>query len=76
MSWRAEANCAGMDPDLFFAERGNCTEQVAQARAVCAGCVVREACLEEALESGIRFGIWGGKTTKERRRLRRARRVA
>jgi WhiB family redox-sensing transcriptional regulator len=76
MTWRLEANCSGMDPDLFFAERGDCMVQVKAAREVCAGCTVREACLEEALETGVRFGIWGGKTAQERRKLRRARRAA
>lgn len=74
--WRAEANCGGMDPALFFPEKGNCEQQVKEARAVCRGCVVREECLEDALATGVRFGIWGGLSTQERRELRRARRNA
>ena len=45
-SWQADANCLGVDPDLFFPERGASTKE---AKAVCRGCVVREDCLEYAL---------------------------
>ena len=74
--WRASANCQGMSPGLFFPEKGNCEQQIKEARAVCAGCEVRSECLEEAMASGTRFGLWGGLTTQERRKLRRARRNA
>ena len=73
MSWQAKANCFGVDPDLFFPERGQSTKE---AKAVCAGCVVREACLEFALANHIAFGIWGGTSERERRRIRRQRRLA
>jgi WhiB family redox-sensing transcriptional regulator len=43
---------------------------------VCRGCVVREECLEYALSNGEKFGIWGGMSERERRRLRRARALA
>jgi WhiB family redox-sensing transcriptional regulator len=69
-SWQAQANCMGVDPDLFFPERGASTRE---AKEVCRGCVVREDCLEYALGSGEKFGIWGGMSERERRRLRRAR---
>ena len=70
--WQARANCMGVDPDLFFPERGASTRE---AKEVCRGCVVREDCLEYALESGEKFGIWGGMSERERRRLRRARAI-
>ena len=60
----------GVDPDLFFPERGASTRE---AKEVCRGCVVREDCLEYALANGEKFGIWGGLSERERRRLRRAR---
>ena len=41
-SWQDEANCLGVDPDLFFPERGASTRE---AKEVCRGCVVRESCL-------------------------------
>jgi WhiB family redox-sensing transcriptional regulator len=72
-TWQAQANCAGVDPDLFFPERGASTRE---AKAVCRACVVRQECLEYALVNGEKFGIWGGLSERERRRLRRQRAVA
>jgi WhiB family redox-sensing transcriptional regulator len=68
--WQSRSNCMGVDPDLFFPERGASTRE---AKEVCRGCVVREDCLEFALDNGEKFGIWGGMSERERRRLRRAR---
>ena len=72
-TWQDEANCLGVDPDLFFPERGASTRE---AKEVCRGCVVREQCLEYALAHGEKFGIWGGMSERERRRIRRARAIA
>jgi WhiB family redox-sensing transcriptional regulator len=69
-SWQRQANCMGVDPDLFFPERGASTRE---AKEVCRGCVVREECLEYALANSEKFGIWGGLSERERRRIRRAR---
>ena len=66
-SWRRQGNCLGVNPDLFFPERG---EPTAPAKKVCAGCVVRSDCLEYALSTGEKFGIWGGLSERERRRIR------
>ncbi len=68
--WQDYANCLGVDPDLFFPERGASTRE---AKEVCRGCVVREDCLEYALANGEKFGIWGGLSERERRRIRRQR---
>jgi WhiB family redox-sensing transcriptional regulator len=68
--WQAQANCMGVDPDLFFPERGASTRE---AKEVCRGCVVREDCLEYALANGEKFGIWGGLSERERRKIRRRR---
>lgn len=68
--WQIVANCRGVDPDLFFPERGASTRE---AKAVCRGCEVRPECLEYALAEGERFGIWGGLSERERRRVRRQR---
>ncbi|MFP5322758.1 MAG: WhiB family transcriptional regulator [Acidimicrobiia bacterium] len=65
--------CRGADPDLFFPDRG---ESLEPAKAVCAECVVRDECLEFALAAGERFGVWGGTSERERRRIRRQRRIA
>jgi WhiB family redox-sensing transcriptional regulator len=60
----------GVDPELFFPERGSSTRE---AKEVCRGCVVRTECLEFAIANGEKFGIWGGMSERERRRVRRAR---
>ena len=72
-TWQDYANCLGVDPDLFFPERGASTKE---AKEVCRGCVVREDCLEYALSNSEKFGIWGGMSERERRRIRRARAIA
>ena len=69
-SWQEMSNCLGVDPDLFFPERGASTRE---AKEVCRGCIVREDCLEFALANGEKFGIWGGMSERERRRIRRQR---
>ena len=69
-SWQRRANCMGVDPDLFFPERGASTRE---AKEVCRGCVVREECLEYAITHSEKFGIWGGLSERERRRIRRRR---
>jgi len=73
LDWQGKANCMGVDPDLFFPERGASTRE---AKEVCRGCVVREDCLEYALANGEKFGIWGGLSERERRRNRRSRALA
>lgn len=70
MTWQDSANCLGVSAELFFPERGASTTE---AKAVCKGCVVREACLEFAIRHGEKFGVWGGLSERERRRIRRAR---
>ena len=70
--WRKLANCLGVDPDLFYPDRGASTRE---AKNVCRGCVVREECLEYALSTGEKFGIWGGLSERERRRIRRQRSI-
>lgn len=71
--WHLDAACRGMNPDLFFPERGGSARR---AKAVCASCPVQADCLEWALDIGARFGIWGGLSEKARRRVRADRRVA
>lgn len=71
--WMNWANCLGVDPSLFFPERGASSTK---AKAVCRGCTVREDCLNYALVRGEKHGIWGGLSERERRRIRRARVLA
>ena len=68
--WKDLSNCLGVDPDLFFPERGASTRE---AKEVCRGCEVRIDCLEYALQNGEKFGIWGGMSERERLRIRRQR---
>jgi len=67
------AACRGLDPHLFFPDRG---ASVAEAKAVCASCPVRAECLEFALINVEKFGIFGGTSERERRRLRRERGIS
>ncbi|TFV67080.1 UNVERIFIED_ORG: WhiB family transcriptional regulator [Bacillus sp. AZ43] len=71
--WRQDALCAETDPEAFFPEKGGSTRE---AKRVCMGCTVRTECLEAALANDERFGIWGGLSERERRRLRLLRRDA
>ena len=73
LSWQDYANCRGADADLFFPERGASTRK---AKAICNACEVREECLSFAINNGEKFGIWGGMSERERRRVRRQRIVA
>ncbi len=66
--WQERALCAETDPEAFFPEKGGSTRE---AKKICTGCDVRTECLEYALGNDERFGIWGGLSERERRRLRR-----
>ena len=66
--WQDRALCAQTDPEAFFPEKGGSTRE---AKKICLGCEVRHECLEYALEHDERFGIWGGLSERERRRLKR-----
>ncbi len=68
LAWQADALCAQTDPEAFFPEKGGSTRD---AKRICTACEVRTECLEYALENDERFGIWGGLSERERRRLRR-----
>lgn len=68
LGWQARALCAQTDPEAFFPEKGGSTRD---AKRVCGACVVRSECLEYALSNDERFGIWGGLSERERRRLRK-----
>lgn len=73
MTWWQQANCLGVDPDLFFPVRG---ESAAEAKEVCRGCTVRAECLEFALVNGEKRGIWGGLSERQRRTVRRERKAS
>lgn len=72
--WRAQAACRSMPVSLFFPPDESSrvgSPTAAQAKAVCARCAVRAACLAYALAAGEPPGIWGGTTSEERRAIRR-----
>jgi len=73
--WRKHAACRDHDPELWFPPSDAPSElvdaQVATAKAICAGCPVLHSCRSWALETGERFGVWGGMSEAERRRARR-----
>lgn len=73
MSWRHQAACRGLDPELFFpvGTTGPCVDQLAEAKAVCVLCPVQSACLLSALTTGDDHGVWGGLSEDERRSMRR-----
>jgi WhiB family redox-sensing transcriptional regulator len=66
--WQLEALCRQTDPEAFFPERG---ESAREAKRVCGLCEVRAECLDYALANDERFGIWGGLTEREMRRLKK-----
>jgi WhiB family transcriptional regulator, redox-sensing transcriptional regulator len=72
-TWRDEAACKGLDTGIFFPASDS---DAGPAKRVCAGCPVRDRCLEWALATRQEDGVWGGLTDTERRRLRRRRRDA
>jgi WhiB family redox-sensing transcriptional regulator len=68
LSWQERSLCAQTDPEAFFPEKGGSTRE---AKKVCVGCDVRSECLEYALANDERFGIWGGLSERERRKLKK-----
>lgn len=66
--WQEQALCAQTNPEAFFPEKGGSTRE---AKRICQACAVRDECLEYALLNDERFGIWGGLSERERRRLKR-----
>jgi WhiB family transcriptional regulator, redox-sensing transcriptional regulator len=70
--WRVRAACSGYPNTLFFPTSDGADDaNVDRAKAVCAVCPVVEDCLEYALETNQRAGIWGGTSEQERKSLRR-----
>ena len=68
LGWQERALCAQTDPEAFFPEKGGSTRE---AKRVCASCEVRSECLDYALANDERFGIWGGLSERERRKIKR-----
>jgi WhiB family redox-sensing transcriptional regulator len=71
LAWRERALCPQTDPETFFPDKGGSTRE---AKMICAACEVRAECLDYALANDERFGIWGGLSERERRKLKHDRR--
>lgn len=69
-NWMDLAACKNIDPDTFFPTD---TKGVTIAKKICQVCIVREYCLEFAIETNQYNGVWGGTSERERRRIVRAR---
>ncbi len=61
--WNDRSACGPDDLATFYAYDG---ATQAKAKAICAGCPVREECLAYALNTKQPEGIWGGATERER----------
>jgi WhiB family redox-sensing transcriptional regulator len=71
LKWFDLGACRGLDASVFYPDDDESAEI---AKAVCAGCNVRTACLEHALAVREKSGVWGGATERDRRRMIRQRR--
>ena len=67
--WTSQAACLGEDPAIFFPGRG---ESLSPARSICSTCTVQAECETAGMREN--YGIWGGRSERDRRRLRKARR--
>lgn len=70
--WRDRAVCAQSDPEMWFPQKGGSTRS---SKTVCLSCPVRQECLDYALINDERFGVWGGFSERERRKLQRGEEV-
>lgn len=66
LAWQDDALCAETDLEAFFPEKGGST---VEAKRICAGCDVAAQCLAYALAGQERFGIWGGLSERQRRKI-------
>lgn len=69
LAWQESALCNQVDPEIWFPDKGGSTKD---AKRICKRCEVTEECLDYALTADERFGIWGGKSERERRKLKRS----
>lgn len=67
LSWRDRARCEGMRTEQFFPRKSDAEKETIK---ICLSCPVREECLQYAIDSGSNWGVWGGTTQQERKKLR------
>jgi WhiB family transcriptional regulator, redox-sensing transcriptional regulator len=70
LRWQERALCAQTDPDAFFPGKGGSTSE---PKKVCRACPVTAECLEYALRTDQRYGVWGGLSERQRRKIKRQR---
>jgi WhiB family redox-sensing transcriptional regulator len=77
--WQKDGSCVGMDQDIFFHPWNDTPNsrmaRERKAKAICAGCPVRDKCLDWSLKVQEPYGVWGGVGEDERRKMLRLRRV-
>lgn len=69
-AWTQNAACQGVDTEIFYPAT---PDEEAEALSICATCPVRAQCLDYAIRNREIYGIWGGATPEQRRRMRRER---
>ena len=69
-AWTQEAACRGTDTEIFYPVT---QDEEAEALSICATCPVRAQCLDYAIRNREAYGVWGGMTPEQRRRIRRER---
>lgn len=71
--WQFDGECNKYDPEMFYLpynlRMSQKREFIARAKEVCAVCPVAQKCREFALETEQEFGIWGGMSEEERRKV-------
>lgn len=68
--WFKQGNCFGKETEMFYPEVGD-KQTAKKAVNICRSCSVKSECLSYALNNNEKFGVWGGYTTRARRKLRR-----
>jgi WhiB family transcriptional regulator, redox-sensing transcriptional regulator len=71
--WRSIGLCKGSETKVFYPPSDD-DSLAEEAKMICSMCAVRQPCLEFALTTREKHGVWGGLTERERRRVLRQRR--
>ena len=74
--WMDDAACKGSNPAVFFPEKGDNKREIEFARQTCISCPVQQQCLKFALDNSFQYGIWGGKTSYQRRIIKARKKAA
>lgn len=75
--WRDVTACRGEDPEIFFASELTAEGQahIRHAKVICWRCPSQQACGQWAFDRRIPFGVYGGVSEAERRKILRRRGV-